>query len=304
MIEILIMIIAVLFAALILSTIFIIRYRRQIREVCRQLSFHIQNRTNQDIRVDVRSKEILNLQEDINEIFDQYKALEKQYKMSDDNMKNMITNISHDIRTPLTSINGYFQLLSETKDEEEKQKYTKIIRNRIDSLSTLLEQLFLYVRVQNSELKLTSEKCDVKQKLCEALFSFYDDFKQKSMEPTVELTEENCISLLDSSMLTRIFQNILKNAMVHGEKEIKVVLYKENRLIHLTIGNYTKEAHPSNPEAVFERFYQGDASRNNQSTGLGLSIAKELVEKMKGTIRASYIQNYFELEIVFKESIN
>lgn len=298
---ILMLIIVILLIALIIAGVNHIRYRRQIREICRQLAFHNRELTNQEIRIDVRSKEMLELQETLTEMFEKSKELEIQYQKADENLKNMITNISHDIRTPLTSIDGYFQLLCTTTDEQEKQKYAEIIRSRIQSLSMILEQLFTYVRVQNSELQMELVRCDVKQCLCENLFSFYEDFKRKKIEPTVGLPEEECYAYLDESLLQRVFQNILKNALVHGDTKITVVLKRQNGSVLVDIRNHTEEQHSEEPKLVFERFFQGDRARNNQSSGLGLCIAKELVEQMGGTIRAYYQKSDFGIEMAFKE---
>ncbi len=276
-----------------------IRYRRQIQEVCRQLSFHRQENSNQEIRVQVRTQEILQLQEQINALFREESRILMEYQNADQSLKDMITNISHDIRTPLTSIDGYFQLLCQTEEKTEREKYRKIIEQRIESLSEILEQLFTYVRIQNHGISMELTACDMKQCLCENLFSFYEDFKNHEMEPEVVLPEEPVYLLADVTQLSRILQNILKNALVHGKDKIKVELSEKKGKLILNVWNGTDETHSEAPELVFERFFRGDKSRSSQSSGLGLCIAKELTEQMKGTIRAYYERQYFGIEIIF-----
>lgn len=278
-----------------------LRYRRQIREICRQLAFHRRENSNQEIRIDVHSGEIMQLQREINELYRSSNEILTEYQNADKTLKDMITNISHDIRTPLTSIDGYFQLLCETQDEDEKRRYTEIIQNRIKALGAILEQLFTYVHIQNSSMQIEMKKCDIKQCLCENLFSFYEDFKKQGIEPEVHLTEEPVYVLLDELQMARVIQNILKNALVHGDARIIVSLEKVSSKILLHIRNHTNEQHSEKPELVFERFFQGDKARNTQSSGLGLCIAKELVEQMHGSIRAYYQDSYFGIEIAFEE---
>ncbi|HKM21658.1 MAG TPA: HAMP domain-containing sensor histidine kinase [Lachnospiraceae bacterium] len=278
-----------------------LRYRRQIREICRQLAFHRRENSNQEIRIDVHSGEIMQLQREINELYRSSNEILTEYQNADKTLKDMITNISHDIRTPLTSIDGFFQLLCETQDEDEKRRYTEIIQNRIKALGAILEQLFTYVHIQNSSMQIEMKKCDIKQCLCENLFSFYEDFKKQGIEPEVHLTEEPVYVLLDELQMARVIQNILKNALVHGDARIIVSLEKVSSKILLHIRNHTNEQHSEKPELVFERFFQGDKARNTQSSGLGLCIAKELVEQMHGSIRAYYQDDYFGIEIAFEE---
>lgn len=300
--EVCVILICVLSLALFYTGIMMVRLRRQIREICRQLAFHKRESSNQEIRIEVHTKEILMLQDEINELFTESRRLEIEYKKADETLKNMITNISHDIRTPLTSVDGYFQLLCETESEAEKQKYAEIIRSRLTSLSTLLEQLFTYVRVQNHGLQMELVSCDMKQLLCENLFSFYEDFKQRGMEPVVYLTEEEVFVKLDANSFSRVLQNVLKNTLVHGSETIMISLEKKGQSVKLNIKNNTYEEHSDSPDMVFERFFQGDKARNHHSSGLGLCIAKELVEQMNGTIHAYYQDSFFGIEMEFTEA--
>ena len=292
----------IVFLLLIGVSISNLRYRRQIREVCRQLAFHRREKSNQEIRINVRSTEIMQLQNEINELYRDSNEILTEYQNADRTLKDMITNISHDIRTPLTSIDGYFQLLCGTQDEDEKRRYIEIIQNRIQSLGAILEQLFTYVHIQNSVIQMEMKNCDVKQCLCENLFSFYEDFKKQGIEPEVHLTEEPVYAFLDASQMARVLQNILKNALVHGDTCITISLEKADNRILLNIKNRTYEKHLDKPELVFERFFQGEKARNHQSAGLGLCIAKELVEQMHGKIRTYYQENYFGIELEFAET--
>ncbi|HOO78746.1 MAG TPA: ATP-binding protein [Lachnospiraceae bacterium] len=162
--------------------------------------------------------------------------------------------------------------------------------------------ILTFVRVQNGGLTITPVLVDVKQCLCENLFSFYEDFKNREIEPKVELPEEACYAMLDPSLLTRIYENILKNALVHGDLEIAVSLVCREDVIILNVRNHTTEEHSKDPAMVFERFYQSDKARNHQSTGLGLCIAKELTIRMGGSIRAYYENDLFGIEIIFQQA--
>lgn len=294
------LVIIILLGVIIGQFIHFILYRRQIHSFCDQLFFHRKETTNKEISIDLRAKEIKQLQKELNLLYESMRARENEYQQEEQKIKQLITNISHDIRTPLTSISGYFQMLSETTDEAEQERYRSIICGRIRTMNDMLEELFSYTKIQNEENKKEEKLCDIRQILCETLFLFYDEIKEKNLEPVIDVPEEKVLIYGIEEDLNRIFLNILKNAMVHGEKIVKVRLTTSEQWAIISIENKTNETLPDHVEEVFERFYRGNIARSTQSSGLGLCIAKELTESMHGTIAAySKEPGWFGIETGF-----
>lgn len=209
------------------------------------------------------------------------------------------TNLSHDIRTPLTSLDGYFQLLSECENEADKQRYIGIIKERIDSLNDMLEELFTFTKIKNDSYTLSLSTCSFNKILKESILSYYEDWIGKGIVPALSITDTTLLVEANPQALKRVIENIVKNALVHGENEIHISLQEDNGKAVLKISNQTLAPDEIQIDKVFERFYKADEARGKASTGLGLSIAYGFVKKMKGDIKAELDGNVFSVIIVF-----
>lgn len=294
-------IIAVLFVALIIITIKYILYRRQIKAICRQLEFLENDMTNHKVRTDLTDKEIVQLAELINQMCEDHNKKEITLLNKDKRLKETLTSVSHDIRTPLTSLKGYFQLLMSEEDVEKKLQYAGVMSERMDNLSDLLDELFTYTKLQNQDYKLDMEKWDMTKLVLDTIFSFYEIFKEKGYEPQLDIDEKSYKVLCNDVAVKRVFSNVIKNALVHGMGDIKITygVSTDAKQVHFTCENVIH--HPENMDItqVFDRFYKADKARNEKSTGLGLAIAKEMVERMAGSIEAKLEGNRFILYISF-----
>lgn len=275
-------------------------YRRQVREICRQLKFIETNDTNKIISTEEGWKEIVELTDHLNTILKRQRQLEIEYKTKDNQLKETITNISHDIRTPLTSLKGYFELLTECGDEGERSRYAQIIETRLNSLQEISEQLFTYVKLQNESYELVFEECNLNKLLYNTLFSFYDDFKKREMEPSIEIVEETCFVWANEAGLRRVIQNVIKNALDYGKERIVVEMLQDGKTVNILVKNQYNPEDDIDTERVFQRFYKADASRNHNSSGLGLSIAYELMKYMKGAITAYLEEDFFVIKLSFQ----
>ena len=273
-------------------------YRRQIADFCRQLAF-IQNfETNKLLTQSLDNRELTELTKAMNDIIERYKEIVIETKHKDDRLRAAITNVSHDIRTPLTSLDGYFQLLLSTEDEAERQRYCAIIRERIDSLSGILEELFIYTKLQNDAYNLELDRVDVGKILSDTLLSFYDDIVSSRIEPKISIPD-SCAPVFGNDVaLKRVFQNIIKNAIAHGTDFLDVTMTLTAESVRIRFSNrYAGEEGDVDVAQVFDRFYKADSSRSSKTTGLGLSIAKELVMRMDGEISAEYVKKIFSVEV-------
>ena len=213
-----------------------------------------------------------------NDILDLSREIKNTSQQSENNLKETITNLSHDIRTPLTSLDGYFQLLSQSESEEEQQHYIAVIQSRIISLKDMLEELFTYTKLQNESYEIALEPVDFGKCVFDTVFSFYDEFQKKGIKPEIDFCEGHFSILGNAEAVRRALQNIIKNALEHGKKEITLNLYKDKNEIVFRCSNDVENPSEVDIHEVFSRFYKADSARSNISTGLGLSIAKELIE--------------------------
>ncbi len=292
-------IILVLLIALTIITIKYILYRRQVKEICRQIQFVSGEVTNYKIRTDLKDKEIVELAKRINDMCEDQSRKENALIGKDRRLKETLTSVSHDIRTPLTSLKGYFELLMSEEDVERKLQYAEVMSERMDNLSDLLDELFTYTKLQNEDYKLEIEKQDMTKLVLDTIFSFYEIFKEKGYEPELDVDEKTYKVMCNDVAVKRVISNVVKNALVHGMGDIKLAYGLQNQRIVFTCQNSIP--HPENMDItqVFDRFYKADKARNEKSTGLGLAIAKEMVEKMGGTIEARLEGRQFVIEIGF-----
>ena len=284
--------------AILLSYIIYLQ-RRQIKLICRQLAFINNNNTNKMVTQEINSKYISELVDSINGMITNQKTHDINVMRNSNNLKETITNLSHDIRTPLTSLDGYFQLLKESTSDKEKDKYSDIIQNRIDSLKVMLDELFTYTKLQDDNYTLDLEKINFNKLLTATLFSFYDEFNAKGIEPHIFICDEQLSVFCNQAAVIRVIQNIIKNSFEHSYSEIKIKLENSVGRAVLVCSNNVDDEDNIEITQVFDRFYKSDVSRTQSSTGLGLSIAKGLTEKMGGTISASLEDGMFSITVIF-----
>lgn len=261
-------------------------YQRQVQDICRQMSFLNEHDSNMLVTSQTNHKSIGNLVKVLNEFLHIKRKEHKEAVRKEKNISDIYTNISHDIRTPLTSLDGYFQLLEKAENQQEQARYIGIIQERIGSLKDMLEELFEYTKLENASYELELSKCCVNRVLKDMVFSYYEEWQKRSIEAEFQITEELLYVEGNEQALRRVIQNVIKNGLDHGEKKIRIVLEKQDGRIGLTISNQVKDGRRIDTERVFERFYKAEKSRSKNSTGLGLAIAKELVLRMGGQIEA------------------
>lgn len=277
----------------------LISYKRQVKDICRQLRFLQECDSNMLIATEMKKGHIGELAELLNTLLKERKKERADYQKKEQMIADIYTNLSHDIRTPLTSLDGYFQLLEETQEENDRKRYIQIIQERIESLKEMLEELFTYTKLQNGTYELKLEPQNVGQILKETVFSYYDDWAEQEISPQFEITEEPVWIRGNKQALRRTIQNIIKNGLDHGNKEIRIQLSRNEKQMELVFQNKIEPGEQIDISRVFERFYKADKARSKSSTGLGLSIAKGFVEKMHGEIAAEIKEDWFCIKISF-----
>lgn len=274
-------------------------YRRQVKNTCRHLVFLKEKQTNFRLRSGLPFSELNALSDAINEILDASEKLKFETASKERNLKEAITNISHDIRTPLTSLDGYFQLLNAADSEKERKQYVDIIQNRINNLKEMLEELFTYTKLQDEAYVLQTEPMDVNGCVCSAILSFYNEFREKGIVPQTEFCEDSMIIKGNAEAVKRIVQNILKNVLEHGSKEVVIELKRTNSQVLFICSNKVENPENIDITQIFSRFYKADPARTHSSTGLGLAIAKSLAECMDGRMTAELEGDWFKMQVEF-----
>ena len=292
-------IIGILAGIIILQSIIIWKYQRQVKDICRQLAFLMKHDSNMLIHREFGLGGIGMLSDRLNDLLELRRKEKQYYQEKETLIADTYTNLSHDIRTPLTSLDGYFQLMEACENVEEQRRYLNIIHERIHSLNEMLEELFMFTKLKNESYRLELTSCCINRILKEAVFSYYDDWVRREIQPDIQITEEQLYIDGNKQGLSRIIQNVIKNGLDHGEKKIRIVLKREQNRAVLQISNQVTASEQIDIEHVFDRFYKADAARSKTSTGLGLSIAREFVRRMNGEIGAKIEENEFIVEMSF-----
>ena len=270
---------AVLIAALILK---IHLLRKSAGEISRAFEDRLSQNTNTLIDISSRDRCMRSLAADINRQLRLLRQERQRCQQGDAELKAAVTNISHDLRTPLTAICGYLDLLAREDCSDEARRYLDIIRGRADSLRELTEELFRYSVIVSEEKEPELEAVSLNAALEESIASAYASLSAAGIDPCIHIPEETIMKKLDKSLLSRIFGNILSNAAKYSDGDLFIALSPEGIRFQNTASRLDK----LQAERLFDRFYTVESARS--STGLGLSIAKELTEKMGGSISAEY----------------
>ena len=292
-------IIGILAGIIILQSIIMWKYQRQVKDICRQLAFLLKHVSNMLIHREFGLGGIGMLSDRLNDLLELRRKEKQYYQEKETLIADTYTNLSHDIRTPLTSLDGYFQLMEACENVEEQRRYLNIIHERIHSLNEMLEELFMFTKLKNESYRLELTSCCINRILKETVFSYYDDWVRREIQPDIQITEEQLYIDGNKQGLSRIIQNVIKNGLDHGEKKIRIVLKREQNQAVLRISNQVIASEQIDIEHVFDRFYKADAARSKTSTGLGLSIAREFVRRMNGEIGAKIEENEFIVEMSF-----
>lgn len=268
--------------------------QKSMDEICSCLSEHLSSDTNQLITVSSSDKHVRYLASEIAKQLTELRRQRRQYISGDRELKEAVTNISHDLRTPLTAICGYLELLEAEEMTDNTRRYVEQIANRTESLKALTEELFRY-SVVSSVSALSYEKVNVGRVLEDTLISFYGAFEQKKIAPNISLPDSVIVRSLDKSALSRIFGNIISNAVKYSDGDFSVTMTDVGEI---TFSNTASELSSVDVGKLFDRFYTVDSAR--KSTGLGLSIAKLLTERMGGSISADYKGNVLSITLSFE----
>ncbi len=282
-----------LFLIIIALCIKIYTIKKSAHEIKDELAYRLENSTNTLISISSRDKDMCRLADSLNIQLKELRKKRHIYEQGDRELKEAITNISHDLRTPLTAIIGYLDLMETISENNEISSYITMIRNRTDVMKQLTEELFRY-SIITSVQKTNLETVCINDVLTETLAGFYGAITQCGIVPDIEISEVRTEKELDKSALSRIFSNITSNAIKYSDGDFCVRLSDDGVI---TFSNSAEKLTSIEAEKLFDRFYTVETARN--STGLGLSIAKLLTKQMGGEISAELADGRLVIKLYF-----
>lgn len=268
--------------------------RKSAQEIAEAFRDRLTADTNTLIDISTRDPYMRKLAADINVQLRLLRQQRHKYLTGDRELKEAVTNISHDLRTPLTAICGYLDLLDNEDKSENTSRYLSLIGNRVEAMKQLTEELFRYsVILSTGELVL--EPVCVNGVLEEGIAAFYGVLTSRDIQPEIHITETRIERQLNREALGRVFSNILNNALKYSDGDLEITLLDDGEII---FANTTSRLNEVQVGKLFDRFFTVEAARN--SNGLGLAISKTLVEQMGGSISAELTNNKLIIYIRFQ----
>lgn len=268
--------------------------RKSAQEIAEAFSDRLTADTNTLIDISTRDKTMRTLANEINAQLRLLRDQRRRYQQGDLELKEAVTNVSHDLRTPLTAICGYLDILEETEDMEQIRRCLAIIRERTDAMRTLTEELFRYSVTTSTADDLKPEPTSLNDLQETSLAAFYGVLTGRGITPQIEMPEQPVICALDRSAARRVLNNILSNAAKYSDGDLAVILRENGELI---FENSAQRLTDLDAQRLFHRFYTVESAQG--STGLGLSIAKQLTEKMGGNITAGVADGRLTVRLSF-----
>lgn len=262
-----------------------------IRNINKQIEYKKNTDSHFEITATSDNREIKELCCLVNYLYDDINKTKRVAFSKEREMQTLMSGISHDIRTPLTSIQGYFKLLKEETDKDVKEQYYNIIEYRLDTLKMILEDLFIHSKITDEEYHVEMINFRLYPMVCKMLASFYYEFQKKDIEPVINFSDTSLVVTVNQELVQRLLQNLINNALKHGKDYIEI---SENDGIVSFRNNLNDSIEISK---LFDRFYKGDKSRHKDSTGLGLSIVKEICLILHWEIEARQEDNDVIIQI-------
>lgn len=269
--------------------------QKAAEEIADAFADRLQTDTNTLIDISSRDKHMRHLADTVNIQLRKLRAEYHRFRQGDTELKNAVTNISHDLRTPLTAICGYLDLLEKEEKTETVKRYIDIIRNRSEMLTLLTEELFRYSVILSKESDMAREPVILNKVLEESLAASYAALNERNIVPRIQMPEEKVVRMLDSAALSRVFSNLLNNAIKYSEGDLEITLRETGEIIFTNAARGLNEVEVGK---LFDRFFTVESAR--KSTGVGLTIARHLIEQMGGNISAEYDNGRLSIWIFFQ----
>ncbi len=293
----------IVFLAFIIAVLLsrIILYKKDLRTLVKEIKFIDEKElSNRKIAGSGSVKEIEDVKEAVNTLILEKQKMRKQYRDTEAKNKEIIASISHDLRTPLTSIKGYIDLLDKRNSDEKSKKYIEIIKARTDSLGILISTFYDLTKLEAMGRDMKLEYVDLKESLTSVLALYYERFGDKDIVPKIDIGIEDFSVLGDKHSIERVFANLIDNSIKYSKSSVEIVLGLEYGKIVTKIINDSDDLNEENIEKLFNKFYVIDTARQSESTGLGLFITREIINDMGYSIDADLVDGKLQIKIIWK----
>lgn len=254
--------------------------KKQVKNIIYFLDNIENDKTRVKLQVNLKYKYIEELSQKINYLIKSQSIIIANTKEQENKLKAFIVSISHDLRTPLTSIKGYIQLLEKEISETKKRNYISIVKKKIQILNDLINDFFTMSLYDSNEYKLNLEKINITKLLTEVLMDNYNNFKRKSINPLIQMKEEDIYIIGDKIACERIINNLISNAIKYTTNSIIVELTRNDNYCFINISNECSGISDKDLEKMSDRFFRVDKSRSSEGSGIGLYIVKVLIERL------------------------
>lgn len=293
----------IILVILVIIILFLVCYlffmKMELRRIKKELDLVLSRKTNGLVHTEFTSKEIHDLVECINTHLTEIKSKESKLERKNANFVKMIRNISHDLRTPLTSSLGYVSLMLESDvTEQEKIKNLKIVEERLKRLSELIDSFFEFSKILSNDQIIELDEINLVAVIEKAISNHYEDFSKDNRMIDFKTNKRKIKIKSNEVMLIRVFDNLIRNAYKHSNGNLDIEINQTDEKVKIKFINdlLYKDL---DVDRIFDEFYTVDISRTKGNTGLGLAIAKEFVEQLKGKINADKKNNKLRITIIF-----
>lgn len=283
----------ILLIIIVFLIIIIVSQNIKIHKISNSINMVTKGNLNERIRLADNSTFLKSLIVNINRLIDEFQGIVMLNKEYENDRKKMISNISHDLRTPLTSIIGYIEMLKSDNSlsDSERINYLNIISSKGEFLRNLLDDFFNLSKLDSDDIQINPKSLNITELIRQCILSFFKDFEAKGITPVVELPDKDVFTEADEKAVYRILQNLISNSLKYGidGKVIGITLEESEDKIAIEVWDKGIGIPEEDIPYIFKRLYTVDKSRNGRlkGSGLGLSIVKKLVEKHNGIIRVS-----------------
>lgn len=274
--------------------------QKEVKNLIIQLEQINERETNQQVQVGSSNKLYRQLAIKVNQLISDKKEIQKEYIRMERELRETIANLSHDLRTPLTSMIGYLQLLEkEGLEIEKKKQYLKIVQGRAGNLKDLVENFYELSQLSNGVYKMEYQEIHLDRMFCELITNFYQDFVDKNLNLQIHVDKHLPSICGDEKATMRILLNLIQNTLRYAKKNIEINISQESEGIKLTIVNEAGNLRSEDVPCLFDRFFMVNRVRNGEGTGVGLAVVKKLAAMMDAVVGAQLIDDQLAIWITF-----
>lgn len=289
--------VVLLIVIIIILSVKIYFMKKAAAQICRSFEEKLNTDTNTLIDISSCDRQMRRLAASINRQLAILRRQRHRYVHGDQELKETITNLSHDLRTPLTAVCGYLDLLDKEDLSPDGRRYAKIIRERTQTMRRLTQELFSYSALTAVRDTLSLEDVDLNQMLEESILAYYGALKARNILPVIHLPDTPLHRRLNKNALSRIFSNVLGNAIKYSSGDLNITMTPGGEII---FSNSAPSLDPIQVGRLFDRYYTVEAA-SKPDGGIGLAIARTMTEAMGGTILARYVSGRLYIHILFEE---